>query len=68
MTIPENVTAIGRSAFEGSRELVRVRIPLNVRIIGSYAFKDCPKLIICAPAKSHAEKYAKKHGIPFVAE
>ena len=68
VSIPENVTAIGRGAFEGSRELVHLKIPMNVRKIGSYAFGDCPKLIICSSAKSHAIKYAKSHDIPFVAE
>lgn len=43
-TIPDGVTAIGNSAFEGTCNLTDVSIPDSVTSIGDWAFARCGKL------------------------
>ncbi len=43
--LPDGVTSIFRSAFNGCLSLASVEIPASVTIIDSYAFKDCSNLI-----------------------
>ena len=43
-SIPNTVTAIGRAAFEGCANLVKVDIPASVTSIGAGAFQACEKL------------------------
>ena len=40
-TIPENITEIGNSAFEGCTALKTITIPASVKKIGQAAFKGC---------------------------
>lgn len=42
--VPESVTSIGRSAFEGCHELWHITIPDSVTKIGAYAFYNCSRL------------------------
>ena len=44
VTIPDGVTSIGSSAFEGCSGLTSVTIPNSVTSIGRYAFEDCSGL------------------------
>ena len=44
ITIPNNVTSIGSSAFEDCSGLTSITIPNNVTSIGSSAFEDCSGL------------------------
>ena len=44
VTIPEDVTGIGSSAFAGCKNLTSVTIPAGVTEIGYDAFKGCKKL------------------------
>ena len=44
MTIPDNVTSIGNSTFEGCSGLTSVTIPDNVTSIGNSAFRECSSL------------------------
>lgn len=44
MTIPDNVTNIGKSAFYECRDLARVTIGNGVTSIGSRAFSSCLSL------------------------
>ncbi len=44
MTIPENVTTIGNSAFESCIGLTSITIPGNVTYIGDSAFENCDQL------------------------
>ncbi|MEA4965825.1 MAG: leucine-rich repeat protein [Oscillospiraceae bacterium] len=44
MTIPDNVTIIGNSAFESCDSLKNVTIGSSVTIIGDYAFQTCSAL------------------------
>ena len=44
VTIPDNVTTIGESAFEGCSNLTSVTIPDSVTTIGSSAFNGCSNL------------------------
>lgn len=44
ITIPENITSIGRCAFSGCEELTSITIPDSVTSIGSAAFENCSGL------------------------
>ena len=44
VVIPEGVTEIGESAFEGCRSLTSVTIPDSVTNISAYAFSECTEL------------------------
>ena len=44
ITIPENITSIGRCAFSGCEELTNITIPDSVTSIGSAAFEHCSGL------------------------
>ena len=44
VTIPENITSIGRCAFSGCEELTSITIPDSVTSIGSAAFEHCSRL------------------------
>lgn len=44
MTIPNSVTSIGSSAFEGCYGLTSITIPNSVTSIGNYAFGGCRTL------------------------
>ena len=68
VTIPETVTKIGVKAFYQCKSLTYISLPKSVEQIDSSAFDECDNLTIHAPAGSYAEKYAKEHNIPFVAE
>ena len=43
-TIPDSVTTIGKSAFEGCEGLASVTIPDSVKTIGDFAFSSCSSL------------------------
>ena len=44
ITIPENITSIGRGAFSGCDGLMNITIPDSVTSIGSAAFENCSGL------------------------
>lgn len=44
ITIPENITSIGRCAFSGCDSLTSITIPDSVTSIGSAAFENCSGL------------------------
>ena len=44
ITIPENITSIGRCAFSGCDGLMNITIPDSVTSIGSAAFENCSGL------------------------
>ncbi|MBR3863186.1 MAG: leucine-rich repeat protein, partial [Clostridia bacterium] len=44
VTIPDTVTAIGKQAFNGWRQLASITIPASVTTIGRSAFSDCSGL------------------------
>ena len=43
-TIPDWVTTIGESAFEGCTELTEINFPSSLKVIGESAFKNCTSL------------------------
>lgn len=44
ITLPDNLSAIGFSVFEGCKNLKNINIPDSVEIIGESAFKNCKNL------------------------
>ena len=58
-------TIISNAAFQGCSSLTTVFLPESVTVIGENAFRECQKLTMIAPAGSHAERFAKRHDIPF---
>jgi len=44
LTIPDNVTSIGYSAFSNCISMVKVRIGTGITSIDAYAFQDCSSL------------------------
>lgn len=60
LVIPEGVTAIGYAAFWGCENLESITIPASVTTFGDDVFKNCPKLVISAPAGSAAIERAKQ--------
>ena len=59
LTIPNGVTEIGRSAFNGNETLESVTLPDTVTIIGQFAFSDAEKLTsITMPGATTVENYA----------
>ena len=65
VTIPEGVTEIGEGAFSDCTGLTSVTIPKSVTTIHREVFMNCPHLVICAPAGSYVERYARKNSICF---
>ena len=65
---PQNLTRIGDSAFRLCAKLSSIAIPESVPEIGDDTFAYCKNLTIHAPSGSYAEQYAKRLGIPFMAE
>lgn len=43
--IPDTVTVIGSSAFQGCGNLTEVRIPAGVTVLNDSTFRECPKLV-----------------------
>ena len=68
VAIPNGVEIIGYNMFGSCFNLESISVPKTVTCIDPFAFLNCPKLTIHAPAGSYAERYAKEHGIPFEAE
>lgn len=64
-TLQEGVKEIATGAFYECVNLEYVIIPNTVQFIDNYAFKNCEKLIIRSSAGGYAERYARKHRIPF---
>ena len=65
--IPIGTTTIYYTATSGFSGPARIEIPCSVVKIDEYAFAYCEDLIICAPAGSFAEQYAKEKGYTFFA-
>ena len=64
--IPNSVTNIEKSAFNGCSNLTSISIPLSVTSIGDYAFIDCNNLTITSHKDSVADKYAIKNKIKHI--
>ena len=62
--IPESVTKIDDSTFEGCSGLTSITIPKSVTKIGDRAFYGCENLTIITPSGSYAETYAIENNIP----
>ena len=44
VTIPDSVTSLSYTAFQGNQTVVSIVIPNSVTEIRSYTFRDCPRL------------------------
>lgn len=58
-SIPNTVTAIGRAAFQGCANLVKVDIPASVTSIGAGAFQACEDLtrVVMPPSLTHIDNH-----------
>ncbi len=74
--IPEGVREIKEGTFTNCKKLMRLYLPASIESIengtrsrhsNTRTFEGCESLVICAPAGSYAEKYAKDNNIPFEA-
>lgn len=67
MTLPASVARIGKGAFSYCAHLARVTIENPECAVAGAPGTIPPAAVICAPAGSAAEAYAKKHGNRFSA-
>ena len=67
IVLPEGIPSLARYVFGYCESLKSVTIPKSVTTIARSAFSHCRGFVICAPAGSYAETYAKKNSIPFQA-
>lgn len=69
ITIPNGITSIGDSAFEGNSEITSITLPNSIMSIGEEAFKDCTGLVsITIPfvgANKNASGYTSHFGYIF---
>lgn len=63
--IPEGFEIIEKKAFAECDSLKEIRIPASIRKIGENAFAGSKNLSFYLQKGSYAEKYAKKHKIPY---
>lgn len=68
VVLPDGVLRIGGRAFGDIRTLEKVYIPESTTYIAESAFSGNACFTILGVEGSHAEDWAKKHGIPFVNE
>ena len=62
--VQNGIEEINRNAFKNCTHVSEIELPQSIAHIGNGCFDNCPKLTICAPSGSEAEKYAKEHKIP----
>ena len=66
VTIPDSITFIGDSTFNGCESLTSVVIPGSVTYIGEKAFYCCSdNLVLTVDRDSYARQYALDNGINF---
>ena len=63
--IPEGFEIIEKKAFAECDSLKEIRIPASIKKIGENAFAGSKNLVLYLQKGSYAEKYAKKHKIPY---
>ena len=63
VVIPEGTVSIGKQAFMGCGELVKVVMPDSITSIGEDAFKDCDQVCFVVAGENYAAQYAHSHGI-----
>ncbi len=66
INIPDGVTRIGASAFEGCKSITSVTIPDSVTFIDKDAFKGCSRVTLNVDPDSYPMRYARRNGIPFI--
>lgn len=65
---PQGLLVIENNAFEDARGLQHIYIPPSTRYIADSAFPSNIDLVLHGVRGSYAQKWAKKHGVGFVAE
>ncbi len=68
VVFPEGFLRIGENAFRGALRLTNVYIPYTTRYIADSAFSQTPDLTIHGVRGSYAQKWARKHSVPFVVD
>lgn len=66
LTIPEEITSIGKYTFYGCTSLLNVTVP-TATTIADYAFNECTTVTLLSAAGSSTETYARANKLPFVA-
>ncbi|MBR5961089.1 MAG: leucine-rich repeat domain-containing protein [Clostridia bacterium] len=64
-TIPDDIRAIGNTAFQGCAGLSELTIPDSVKSIGRTAFWNCDHIIIKGHAGSVAQKFCEENEMRF---
>ncbi len=64
--IPDSVTSIGNSAFDGCKSLKSIVIPDGVTNIGKGAFYGCDALTVTVQHDSYAVQYCKENNINYI--
>lgn len=60
VSLPNGVTSIVQSAFDGCSNMTKIFVPISVTFIDKHAFRNAPNLVIYAEATSQPSGWDKQ--------